>query len=389
MNSTLASFSQCRGKKRLHEINENNQFTNNKKRQYEGTSFVIPNPMIGFSLPFDKRIPHNRKLPEAAIGPPYFYYENVALTPKGVWETISRFLYDIFPEFVDSRYFCAANRKRGYIHNLPIENRFPILPLQKLHVHDVLPFTKEWWPSWDTRTHLNCLQTAIASSRLTERIRQLVSEHNGRPPPIHVQKFVLEQLRKWNLVWVGLNRVSPLDPEHYEEILGFPRNHTKGGGCSRTESYKSLGNSFQVDTVAYHLSVLKEMYPNGINVLSLFTGIGGGEVALHKLGIHMRTVVSVEISEKNRNILRCWWEQTGQTGTLIDIPDVQQVTSNFLEQKIHEYGGFDLVIGGSPCNNLAGSNRVSRDGLQGEQSSLFYDYFRILENVRNIMKGDL
>lgn len=361
----------------------------NSIRQYEGSSFVIPNPMIGFSLPNDNRIPHKRKLPEAAIGPPYFYYENVALTPKGVWETISRFLYDIFPEFVDSRYFCAANRKRGYIHNLPIENRFPILPLQKRNVHDALPFTKDWWPSWDTRTHLNCLQTAIASSKLTEKIRQMVSEPNGRPPPIHVQKAVLEQLRKWNLVWVGLNRVSPLDPEHYEEILGFPRNHTKGGGCSRTESYKSLGNSFQVDTVAYHLSVLKEMYPNGINVLSLFTGIGGGEVALHRLGIHMRTVVSVEISEKNRNILRCWWEQTGQTGTLIDIPDIQQVTSDFLEQKIHEYGGFDLVIGGSPCNNLAGSNRVSRDGLQGEQSSLFYDYFRILENVRNIMKGDV
>ena len=35
-----------------------------------------------------------------------------------------------------------------------------------------------------------------------------------------------------------------------------------------------------------HLSVLKAMFPNGVNVLSLFTGIGGGEVPLHKLGIH-------------------------------------------------------------------------------------------------------
>jgi len=45
-------------------------------------------------------------------------------------------------------------------------------------------------------------------------------------------------------------------------------------------------------------------------------------------------------------------------------------------------GGFDLVVGGSPCNNLAGSNRVSRIGLDGTESALFYDYFRILDLVK-------
>ena len=40
------------------------------------------------------------------------------------------------------------------------------------------------------------------------------------------------------------------------------------------------------------------------------------------------------------------------------------------------------MIGGSPCNNLAGGNRVSRSGLEGEQSSLFFEYCRILEVVR-------
>jgi site-specific DNA-cytosine methylase len=60
------------------------------------------------------------------------------------------------------------------------------------------------------------------------------------------------------------------------------------------------------------------MFPNGMNVLSLFTGIGGAEVALHRLGIHLMTVVSVEISEVNKRILRYWWIQT-QTGELIEI----------------------------------------------------------------------
>ncbi|THU62685.1 hypothetical protein C4D60_Mb01t07710 [Musa balbisiana] len=177
-------------------------------------------------------------------------------------------------------------------------------------------------------------------------------------------EYVLNECRKWNLVWVGRHKVAPLEPDEIEMLLGFPRDHTRGGGISRTERYRSLGNSFQVDTVAYHLSVLKDMFPNGITLLSLFSGIGGAEVALHRLGIHLKTVVSVEISEVNRNILKSWWEQTNQTGTLIELVDVQQLSSDKLEQLISTFGGFDLVVGGSPCNNLTGSNRHHRDGLE-------------------------
>ncbi|XP_022741602.1 DNA (cytosine-5)-methyltransferase DRM1-like [Durio zibethinus] len=341
----------------------------------------LPNPMIGFGVPTESDQIIHRKLPEAAIGPPYFYYENVALAPKGVWSTISRFLYDVEPEFVDSKYFCAAARKRGYIHNLPIDNRFPLLPFPPRTIHEAFPLTRKWWPSWDTRTKLNCLQTCTASARLTDRIRKAL-EHNHDEPPLSVQKFVLDQCRKWNLVWVGRNKVAPLEPDEVEMLLGFPRNHTRG--ISRTDRYKSLGNSFQVDTVAYHLSVLKDMFPEGINLLSLFSGIGGAEVALHRLGIPLKNVVSVEISEVNRNLVRSWWEQTNQRGTLIDIPDVQELNGDRLEQLMSRFGGFDLVVGGSPCNNLTGSNRHHRDGLEGKDSALFFDYCRILDLVKCI-----
>lgn len=127
------------------------------------------------------------------------------------------------------------------------------------------------------------------------------------------------------------------------------------------------------------------MFPGGINLLSLFSGIGGAEVALHRLGIPLKNVVSVEISEVNRNIVRCWWEQTNQRGNLIDLADVQQLNGDRLEQMMSSFGGFDLVVGGSPCNNLAGSNRHHRDGLEGKESALFYDYFRILDLVKCIM----
>ncbi|KAF5203540.1 hypothetical protein FRX31_006874 [Thalictrum thalictroides] len=45
---------------------------------------------------------------------------------------------------------------------------------------------------------------------------------------------------------------------------------------------------------------------------------------------------------------------------------------------IHVLGGFDLIVGGSPCNNLTGSNRSSSDGLGGIHSILFYDYSELL-----------
>ncbi|KAK6922237.1 C-5 cytosine methyltransferase [Dillenia turbinata] len=358
-----------------------------KKPVNEDKELTLPNPMGGFGLPDDPWAIVERRLPETAAGPPYFYYENIAFTPKGVWEKISKFLYDIQPEFVDSMFFSAATRKRGYIHNLPIHNRFRAQPIPPQTIQEVLTATKTWWPSWDSRTKLNCIRTAVGSARLTEKIRKALEKCGDGTPTRDVQKYVMDECKKWNLVWVGRNKVAPLEPDEMEMLMGFPKNHTRGGGISRTDRYKALGNTFQVDTVAYHLSVLKYKFPGGMNILSLFSGIGGAEVALNKLGIRMKNVVSVEISRTDREILRSWWEQTNQQGNLIEIADVQQVTTAHLEQWVSSFGGFDLVIGGSPCNNLSGSNRLTRVGLEGEHSSLFYDYYRILDQLRTLMRG--
>ncbi|XP_068642490.1 DNA (cytosine-5)-methyltransferase DRM2-like isoform X2 [Aristolochia californica] len=337
---------------------KNDEFLNDDDNDddEERATFTIPGSMMGFGIPDMPNIQTYRKIPEVAIGPPFFYYENVALAPKGVWETISRFLYDIEPEFVDSKHFCAAARKRGYIHNLPINNRFPLEPRPPRTIFEAFPLVRKWWPSWDTRTQLNCLQTCMASGTVTERIRTALSCCSDPPPP-KVRKYVMTLCRKWKLVWVGVHKATPLEPHEMEMLLGFPKDHTQGGGASKTCRFKALGNSFQVDTVAYHFSVLKDMFPNGIRVLSLFSGIGGAEVALHRLGITLKAVVSVEKSEISRNIFRSWWKQTNQRGNLIHLDDVQDLTADRLEQLIKRVGGFDLVVGGSPCNNLSGGNR--------------------------------
>ncbi|KAF9625121.1 hypothetical protein IFM89_019210 [Coptis chinensis] len=200
----------------------------------------IPKLMIGFGVPDEPRPLFQRKLSEAAIGPPYFYFENVACTP------ISHSLYEVEPEFVDSLHFCAAARKRGYVHNLPTCNRYPLEPIPSLTIHRALPLTRKWWPLWDHREKFNCFRTDVATAQRTHRIKDALELCNG-DPPLNIQKDIISQCQKWNLVWTGKNKAAPLEPHEIEIIMGYPVNHTRG--VTRTERYKSLGNSFQVRTL--------------------------------------------------------------------------------------------------------------------------------------------
>ncbi|KAJ6872438.1 hypothetical protein NC651_031523 [Populus alba x Populus x berolinensis] len=77
---------------------------------------------------------------------------------------MSRFLYDIKPESVDSSTLCCCQKE------FCIHNRFPSLPRQPLSIQEALSSTSKWWPSWDPRTKLNCLVPVIGSAKLTERI---------------------------------------------------------------------------------------------------------------------------------------------------------------------------------------------------------------------------
>lgn len=57
----------------------------------------------------------------------------------------------------------------------------------------------------------------------------------------------------------------------------------------------------------------------------------------------MNYVISVKKSEVKRTILKRWWDQT-QTGMLVQISDVQILTSENIEVYIRRIGGSDLVI---------------------------------------------
>ena len=65
------------------------------------------------------------------------------------------------------------------------------------------------------------------------------------------------------------------------------------------------------------MAFLRPLYSSGIRVLSLFSGIRGAEVALHKLGIFLKVVVSVEIDNVARMVVKSWWKTTQQKGVPI------------------------------------------------------------------------
>jgi hypothetical protein len=72
-----------------------------------------------------------------------------------------------------------------------------------------------------------------------------------------------------------LNKVAHL-------LFVFSKDHTRA--ISRIEKYMCLGNSFQVDIVSYHISVLKAMFLNGMNLVPLFSSIGEAEGLFTSLG---------------------------------------------------------------------------------------------------------
>ena len=104
----------------------------------------------------------------------------------------------------------------------------------------------------------------------------------------------------------------------------------------------------------------------GLNVLSLFDGISCGQVALERAGIKVNNYFASEIDKNAIKVTMANYPNTIQIG------DVRNIDVKTLPK-------IDLLIGGSPCQNLsiAGNGK----GLEGEKSCLFYEYARILKEI--------
>ncbi len=109
-------------------------------------------------------------------------------------------------------------------------------------------------------------------------------------------------------------------------------------------------------------------------ILSLFDGVSCARLALEKANKRISVYYASEIDKYAISVVQDNRPDTVQLGDVLN-----------LDQKFdlnEEFGnGIDLLIGGSPCQDLSIAKK-NRKGLEGSRSSLFYEYVKILKNVK-------
>lgn len=106
-----------------------------------------------------------------------------------------------------------------------------------------------------------------------------------------------------------------------------------------------------------------------MNVLDLFSGIGGFSLGLERAG--MRTVAFCEREPYCQAVLRKHWP---------DVPIYDDVRTLTGERLRADGIAVDLICGGFPCQDISVAWRGV--GLAGERSGLWREYARIIGEVR-------
>ena len=107
----------------------------------------------------------------------------------------------------------------------------------------------------------------------------------------------------------------------------------------------------------------------------MFDGLSGGQIALDRANIKYNTYYASEINSNSIKITQKNYPNTIQLGdvTLLD------------EEKIKQLGKIDLLIFGSPCEDLSITKSKTRKSLKGSKSILFWEAIRI----KNLVKPKL
>jgi|LakMenEpi03Aug12_release.lakeMendotaPanAssembly.Ray.scaffolds.fasta_scaffold255718_2 DNA (cytosine-5)-methyltransferase 3A len=106
-----------------------------------------------------------------------------------------------------------------------------------------------------------------------------------------------------------------------------------------------------------------------MNVLSLFDGISVARVALDLAHIEVKNYYASEIEKNAISISKKNYPSIVRFGSVIDL------CANMIPEPI------DLLIGGSPCQDLSIAKKA-RKGLEGDRSGLFWEYVRIMNEVK-------
>jgi len=106
-----------------------------------------------------------------------------------------------------------------------------------------------------------------------------------------------------------------------------------------------------------------------MNVLDLFSGIGGFSLGLERAG--MTTVAFCEIDPYCRAVLRKHWPKVPQ------YDDVRTLTADTLRR---DGIAVDVICGGFPCQDVSFAGK--RAGLEGARSGLWTEYARLIGELR-------
>lgn len=111
-----------------------------------------------------------------------------------------------------------------------------------------------------------------------------------------------------------------------------------------------------------------------MNVLSICDGMSCGQIALELAGIKVDTYYASEINPNSIKITQKNYPNTIQLGDV-----------NLIKDKLKTLNKINLLIGGTPCEDLSITAVDRKDiskGLEGCQSKLFYQYVNILEIIK-------
>lgn len=103
-----------------------------------------------------------------------------------------------------------------------------------------------------------------------------------------------------------------------------------------------------------------------MNVLDLFSGIGGFSIGLERAG--MRTVAFCEIDAEARKVLNKHWPNVPV------FTDVTKLSKDDINEKI------DVLAGGFPCQDISTAGRGA--GLSGSRSGLWFEFHRLINEIR-------
>ena len=106
-----------------------------------------------------------------------------------------------------------------------------------------------------------------------------------------------------------------------------------------------------------------------MNVLSLFDGISCGQIALERAGVPVEHYYASEIDNNAITVTQNNYPKTIQLGDVTQIDFKQFI------------GKIDLIIGGSPCQDLSIAKQ-GREGLNGTRSGLFFKFVEALEIIK-------